>query len=52
MELIKFRERPSIYQEAQKIADHRGDNLSEILRNGLRAYVRKHKHELPDAPPS
>lgn len=54
MELIKFRERPSIYAKAQKIADHRGDNLSEIIREGLRSYVRKHEKELPEteAPPS
>lgn len=54
MQPFKFRERPSIIKEAQAIADHRGDNLSEVIRDGLRGYVRKHKKELPesDAPPS
>lgn len=54
MQPFKFRERPSIIKEAQAIADHRGDNLSEVIREGLRGYVRKHKKELPesDAPPS
>jgi len=54
MEQFKFRERPSIIKKAQRIADHRKENFSEIIRNAVRAYVRKHEKELPesDAPPS
>lgn len=46
MEQYKFRERPSIMKKAQAIADKRGDNFSEILRNAVRAYVQAHENEL------
>lgn len=51
MEPFKFRERPSIIKKAQRIADAREENFSEILREAVRSYVRKHEKEL-DAPPS
>lgn len=54
MEQFKFRERPSIIRKAQRIADHRDENFSEVIRDAVRAYVRKHERDLPegDAPPS
>lgn len=51
MQPFKFRERPSLIRRAQKIADEQGDNFSEILRDAVRAYIRKHEPE-SDAPPS
>lgn len=47
MEQYKFRERPSLIKKAQAIADVRGDNFSEVLRDAVRAYIRTHEHELP-----
>jgi hypothetical protein len=49
MEQFKFRERPSLMKKAQVIADIRGDNLSEVMRDAVRAYIREHEHELPPA---
>lgn len=51
MEPYKFRERPSIIKKAHAIADQREENFSEVLRNAVRAYVRKHEKEL-EGPPS
>lgn len=50
MEQFKFRERPSIIRKAQAIADLREENFSEVIRDAVRAYVRKHEKELPEAP--
>ncbi|WP_191304470.1 ribbon-helix-helix protein, CopG family [Lentzea cavernae] len=47
MEQYKFRERPSRMKRVQAIAEHRGDNVSELIRDALKDYVRAHDHELP-----
>ncbi|MFD8496317.1 hypothetical protein [Amycolatopsis sp. NPDC059657] len=48
MEPFKFRVRPSMLDQAQRIADARGDNLSEILRDSLKDYIRENTHLLKD----
>ena len=48
MEMYKYRERPSRMRLVQAIAKHRGDNVSEVIRDALKAYARAHQHELPD----
>jgi hypothetical protein len=48
MEPFKFRVRPSMLDQAQRIADKRGDNLSEVLRDSLKDYVRENAHLLED----
>lgn len=50
MQPFKFRERPSIIKKAQAIADLREENFSEVIRDAVRAYVRKHEKELGDPP--
>lgn len=53
MEPYKFRERPSYMRRVQAVADHRGDNVSELIRNALRDYLRAYEQELPrDAQPA
>jgi metal-responsive CopG/Arc/MetJ family transcriptional regulator len=47
MEPHKFRERPSLIKKAQAIADVRGDNFSEVLRDAVRAYIRTYEHQVP-----
>jgi metal-responsive CopG/Arc/MetJ family transcriptional regulator len=48
MEQYKFRERPSRMKRVQALADHRGDNVSELIRDALKDYLRAHEHEMPD----
>lgn len=48
MEPFKFRVRPSMLEQAQRIADKRGDNLSEVLRDGLKDYIRANAHLLTE----
>ncbi len=45
-ETRSFRIRPSIWAEAMKVADHRGESLSEVIRAALVAYIKKHGKEL------
>jgi len=45
-ETRSFRIRPSIWAEAMKVADARGETLSEVIRAALVAYVKKHGKEL------
>jgi len=52
MEQYKFRERPSRMKRVQAVAEHRGDNVSEILRDALKDYLRAHEHELPRNEPA
>lgn len=47
MEMYKYRERPSRMEIVQAIAKRRGDNVSEVIRDALKDYVREHQHELP-----
>ncbi len=51
MEPYKYRARPSMMETVQAIAEKRGDNVSELIRDGLKDYIRKYKHLL-DIPPS
>jgi hypothetical protein len=46
--VVKFRLPPSMLKEALEIADARGDNLSEVLRDGFKDYIREHEHLLDD----
>jgi hypothetical protein len=38
-----FRIPDDLYEAARRIAELRGDELSEIVRRALRAYVRRHE---------
>lgn len=46
MEPFKFRIRPSMLKRAMRIAEKREDNLSEILRDAIKDYIRRNEHLL------
>lgn len=47
MEQYKFRERPSRMKQVKALAELRGDNVSELIRDAFKEYLRAHGHELP-----
>ncbi|WP_156960834.1 hypothetical protein [Amycolatopsis taiwanensis] len=48
MEPFKFRIRPSMLRKAQRIAEKREDNFSEVLRDFVKDYIRRYEHLLTD----
>ena len=48
MEPYKFRIRPSMVKRAMRIAEKRGDNFSEVLRDAVKDYIRTNEHLLED----
>lgn len=47
--LYNVRVRPSLWEDARKIAELRGDRISEVIRTLLEGYVRRHR-KLLDSP--
>jgi len=46
MEARSVRVSSALWEQAQAVADHRGEYLSEVIRAALVAYVKKHGKEL------
>lgn len=42
-----FRAEDELWDKAKEVADRRGDNLSDILRQALETYVKDNQEEQP-----
>jgi hypothetical protein len=48
LKLYNVRVKPSIWEDARKIAELRGDRISDVIRDFLKGYVRRHRSLLTD----
>lgn len=46
MKSYNIRVRPSTWEQARAIADARGDRISDVIRQLLAGYIRRHRHLL------
>lgn len=49
MKTYNVRVRPSTWETARKIADARGERISDVIRDFLKEYVRKNRKVLDEA---
>lgn len=49
LKLYNVRVKPSVWEDARKIAELRGDRISDVIREFLKGYVRRHR-KLLDTP--